>query len=231
MARHDRRSNNLQCPRGPSTGVGKVLIAVLSGLVLSACTATNPDGSSLVYRHSVLSYYNKYETAPPDGRVLTVCHGYTCEFKTPYRLTDPDLSDLDALFPADKTLTAETERARIQQAVALMERRVGEKIGTRADEARNNMLTGSGDPTQQDCVDEAANTMSYILVLHERGLIRRHTIEKPALRNPMLLSHYTAVLRDKQSGVDWAVDSWFRPNGEPPLVMPLERWYGYSYSS
>lgn len=39
------------------------------------------------------------------------------------------------------------------------------------------------------CVDEAANTTSYLLVLQGRGLIRHHTIEKSALRRRVLFPH------------------------------------------
>lgn len=206
-----------------------IISFLLTGL--TACTSTNPDGSVVSYRHSVMSYYGKFDAAPPKGRVVTICHGYTCEFKTPYRLTDRELAEIDAMFRPGDVAGPEAERDRIRDAVALFERRVGQKIGTERDRAQNDMLHGSGDPTQQDCVDEAANTMSLILVLNERGLIRHHTIEKPALRNPFLLAHYTAVLRDKRTGTDWAVDSWFGANGEPPLVMPLDRWYGYKHPS
>jgi len=206
-----------------------IIVLLFTGL--AACTATNPDGSVVPYRHSVMSYYGKFDTAPPKGRVVTICHGYTCEFKTPYRLADADLAEIDAMFRPDRISGGDAERAQISKAVALLERRVGEKIGTKGDRAENDMLHGSGDPTQQDCVDEAANTMSFILVLNTRGLIRHHTIEKPALRNLFLLAHYTAVLRDTTTGVEWAVDSWFRANGEPPLVMPLKRWYGYTHKS
>ena len=38
---------------------------------------------------------------------------------------------------------------------------------------------GSGDTTQLDCVDEATNTTSYILVLDRHGLIRHHRVERP----------------------------------------------------
>jgi hypothetical protein len=38
---------------------------------------------------------------------------------------------------------------------------------------------GSGDTSQQDCVDEATNTTSYLLVLERNGLIQRHLVERP----------------------------------------------------
>ena len=36
--------------------------------------------------------------------------------------------------------------------------------------------------------------------------------------------HWTAVVTDKRSGSPWSVDSWFRPHGHLPFVMPLADW-------
>ena len=37
-------------------------------------------------------------------------------------------------------------------------------------------FAASGDPSQQDCVDEATNTTSYLLVLQANGLLKHHTV-------------------------------------------------------
>ena len=36
--------------------------------------------------------------------------------------------------------------------------------------------------------------------------------------------HWTAVITDVETGLQWSVDSWFRPNGHLPMVMPLRSW-------
>ena len=53
----------------------------------------------------------------------------------------------------------------------------------------------SGDPTQEDCVDESTNTTSYLMVLQANGCQR------------------------------YAVDSWIGDNGENPSITKLEDWY------
>ena len=32
------------------------------------------------------------------------------------------------------------------------------------------------------------------------------------------------MLTDRRDGVHWSVDSWYRPNGHLPFVMPVESW-------
>lgn len=36
--------------------------------------------------------------------------------------------------------------------------------------------------------------------------------------------HTTAMVSETRGGARWAVDSWFRENGKPPEIVPLEVW-------
>jgi hypothetical protein len=36
--------------------------------------------------------------------------------------------------------------------------------------------------------------------------------------------HTTAVMRERESGEAFAVDSWFLDNGEPPYIVSLAEW-------
>ncbi len=119
-------------------------------------------------------------------------------------------------------------------AIAKMETDVGKKLGI-TDKA-GMQFTASGDPTQMDCVDEATNTTSYLLVLKSNGLIRYHTVEGTMSKenlakglvklNPVQYwPHWTAVLKENKSGQKYAVDSWLFDNGENPAVVKVEDWY------
>ena len=82
-------------------------------------------------------------------------------------------------------------------------------------------FTASGDPTQQDCVDEATNTTSYLLILERNGLLKHHSVGTPFSKENLLRGvagwpHWTAVLKETGSGQRWAVDSWIFANGENP---------------
>ena len=97
-------------------------------------------------------------------------------------------------------------------------------------------FTASGDSSQQDCVDEATNTTSYLLVLQSNGLIKHHTVGGTmskenlargiATLNPVKYwPHFTAVLIENKSGQKYAVDSWLFDQGENPAVVKVEDWY------
>jgi len=64
----------------------------------------------------------------------------------------------------------------------------------------------SGDPTQEDCVDEATNTTSFLLILQSHGLLKYHTVGIPFSKEALLKAtlegdpvkywpHWTAVIQ------------------------------------
>jgi hypothetical protein len=102
---------------------------------------------------------------------------------------------------------------------------IGMRIGTDADKARTQFGQGSAD--QMDCIDEATNTTSLLLMLAEHGYLMHHSVEEPSARGFFLdgrYPHATAVLAENDSGARWAIDSWPRANAEPPVVQPLAEW-------
>ena len=85
---------------------------------------------------------------------------------------------------------------------------------------------GSGDRSQQDCVDEATNTTSYLLVLARHGLIRHHAVERPFAKDDFgKWTHWAALIREKESGELFAVDSSASVNGENPTVQSAASFY------
>ena len=61
--------------------------------------------------------------------------------------------------------------------LAWIEAKVGAKLGI--NDRPGMEFGGSGDPTQEDCVDEATNTTSFLLVLQAHGLLKYHTVGIP----------------------------------------------------
>ena len=157
--------------------------------------------------------------APP---VVSVCWDYGCDAQRQVRLSVAAWERIRGLFsplPRD----AAGERRRIARAVALFERETGRLIGTSADRGGN--VAGSGRPYQMDCIDESRNTDGYLRVLEARGLLRWHDVMERRQRAPWLLDqHWTAVVRARADGTDWAVDSWYLDNGREPYIQELEAW-------
>lgn len=199
-----------------------LLIIGAAALLLAACThaRTGPPSEHLSF----------FGVPQPSPNIVHVCHAYGCQKKTRFRFTEADLAEIAALMK--KTRTADTpheERRAVAYAIGWIERRVGEAIGTKSDRAGMD-FAASGDPTQQDCVDESTNTTSYLLVLQANGLLRHHTVGRPFAKDQLWRgvagwTHWTAVLEEKAGGQKWAIDSWIYENGENPAVVEVEHWY------
>ena len=121
---------------------------------------------------------------------------------------------------------ASEERTRLAHAVALLERIVGERVGTSAD--IGGTFQGAFKSGQLDCVDETVNTTVYLSLIEDDGLLEWHTLGAPADRNlftgACCWPHKTAVVNETSSGDSYAIDSWFHDNGVPAEVVPLSDW-------
>ena len=75
-----------------------------------------------------------------------------------------------------------------------------------------------------DCIDESTNTFQYLLALQELDLLRWHRVDQKYRRIVWFATHWTASIRETDSGRVIAVDSWYRDNGELPYLQPLNDW-------
>jgi hypothetical protein len=203
------------------TRIGLTLCAIVALPSLVACTGpSTPSRFSDQTGGDVTANVDRNATPGAFG----ICHGYNCHFHDIARLTDDQWREILNLFAAPSASAAE-ERDRIGEAVAIVERSVGEQLGTRADRPRSPPIVV--DPTQLDCVDESTNTSTTLHMLDNAGLLRWHAVDRPAVRgNPFLLRliHFTAVVVEKNTNAYYAIDSWFYENGVPPVIVPLVAW-------
>jgi hypothetical protein len=119
-------------------------------------------------------------------------------------------------------LSAWLEKQQIRQAVALMETFSGQLSGTDKDKAGN--YPGEDIPQQQDCIDESTNTMQYLNALDKRQLLHWHKSNGKKRRIRFIWTHWTAVISQLDSGEHFAVDSWYRDNGQLPYIQKLSDW-------
>jgi hypothetical protein len=206
-----------------------ISIAVLSGAaMLAGCTyeRSGPPEAHLA----------DWNTQPPSERSVSVCHAYGCQKTTRVTFSEDDFQKIARLMQrVKKDNSAAEERRAVAYAIGWIETEVGERIGTSADRPGMD-FRASGDPTQHDCVDEATNTTSYLMLLKKRGLIEHHTVDIPISKGNLLKGtfkgnpvkywpHWTAILKEKETGQRWAVDSWIYENGENQAVVKVEEWY------
>jgi hypothetical protein len=172
------------------------------------------------------AHFEQFSTKPPKADSVTVCHAYGCKAQTPFAFTPSDMAEISKLMTRIRRDDSPAEERRaIAYAIAWMERRVAPTVGTASDRPSMDFL-GSGDESQQDCVDEATNTTSYLLVLERHGLIQRHSLERPFAKDDLShWTHWAAVIREKESGERFAIDSSSGPNGENPTVQAAASFY------
>lgn len=155
---------------------------------------------------------------------FAVCHGYGCALHSAASYTKTEWQNITSILkPAAKS--AEQERHNIATAIATMEKISGEKTGTKTDvaEASFTMI----DQKQQDCIDETLNTDMYLGFLEKENLLVWHKVDESVRRGFFIdgeWPHNTAVIKEKETGQLYTVDSWFFKNGEPPVIVPIEKW-------
>lgn len=196
------------------------VIAVLAG-VLAGCAAQSRGAPQM--------WFASHNATLPTRTHAIVCHGFGCQLRTSVGLTADDLATFEAFF-RDGAASPEAERAAIARAISWAEKRVAREVGSENDVGGLD-LRNSGKRGQMDCIDEAANTTSYLLIAEKRGLLRHHTVAQPVARGFFLdgrYPHATAVVREKATGTAYAVDSWPHPNGVAPDILKLDAWFAAS---
>ena len=196
-----------------AAGLVTILVAAAG---LAACA-----GQSL---SSHGDWYEARSALPPAGDRVYVCHGYGCRYTTPVSFTGGELATITAPLQAEFA-NAGQERAALARSVQAYETIVGRRVGTGSDRGKTQL--GGGEKGQMDCIDEATNTTSLMLLLESRGALKHHKVMHPVARGFFLdgrYPHATAVLGEKAGGEKWAIDSWPDDNGKPPVVQRLDKW-------
>ncbi len=163
----------------------------------------------------------------PTTEKLSICSGGGCAIVNQVSITHDEWSEVLNLFAKSKDSNlseAAFERKKIAEAIGLLETILGVKTGAYADRAgtfNNSDYTG-----QMDCNDEAINTTTYIHLMLHYGLITLHESEDIRTRKFFFSGwpHSTAVIHEKASKEQFAVDSWFYDNGIPAVIIPLKLW-------
>ena len=169
------------------------------------------------------SYIASYQDFQPEINRFQVCHDVDCENMTAVSLDEMGWQQLGKSFSVNAN-SAVQEREQIKSAIALFEEITGPMAKTDNDQARNT--SGRWGDRQLDCIAETVNTTTYLLLLRQNGWLKWHDVGLPRHRGlfSLMAPHNTAVIREKQTGREFVVDSWFHKNGSAPEIVPLEQW-------
>lgn len=87
---------------------------------------------------------------------------------------------------------------------------------------------GETSPTlcQIDCIEETRRSLMVLTTLERQGRLEHHTVVgtidiKFGDGNRM---HRAVLIKEKDSGEEFVVDSWIRDGGEPVVIMPIVKW-------
>lgn len=171
---------------------------------------------------TLLTFFMLTAHASPAGRHIAICYNYSCKQQADVAVSEADVSALRKLLgvPAG---SAARERQRIATAIAFFELLAGQQTPVFRDRG-GNPYDGVF-PGQLDCIDESRNTDAYLHFMASLGLLHWHKVGQRTMRSPFLFDvHWAATIVDKQTGITYAVDSWPRDNGQPPVIQELGRW-------
>jgi len=181
--------------------------------LLSAC-AGNED----IVKPS--AFFIKYNLEHPTPTAVTYCSSHGCLERADLSLTPVQWQQIIYSMRTPATDPAQ-ERVNISIAMAEFEKIAGAKSGTSGDLAR----TGLNSTNQLDCIDESLNTTSLLVMLEEGNFIRWHSLGGTVERGGAFdWPHFAASLTEKGSQEIFVMDSWFRNNGKPAVVLPLDVW-------
>ncbi|WP_440027459.1 hypothetical protein [Chromobacterium amazonense] len=152
---------------------------------------------------------------------LNICYHYRCSRHASFELSAEEHDWLAArLSQAD---TAQNEREAVADAVQALYFIAARDMPIWQDKG-GNFHDGPAEG-RMDCVDHSSNVTTFLRYLDSQGWLKFHRAAPPEWRAPWILDlHYTGVLHDNAANQDWAVDTWFKDFGEPPVVVPLSVW-------
>lgn len=188
---------------------------ILVPFLVAACAEVDPA-------RSVTLFYSQSQSFLPRQDAVPYCHGYGCRFREQHALTSAEWAQMVASVQ-EAAESPQKERENIKRATAAYEDVMGKRFQTHMDRA--GTFQGVGEKGQLDCTDEAFNTTTLLYLLQDAGYLKFHTLKSPASRLS-LWPHTTAVIMEKESGISYAVDSWFDVSAAGAHVVALDSWKG-----
>lgn len=197
----------------------KIIVAIIS-LTFSLTSWAGKEQGIVAPAHVVLN-------------AIPVCYDFACKSNAVVNLSTTEWTGVAGWF-APVAETPAQERQQIKQAIGWMEVLIGKHTPTHRDLAFDLLPTGDVSDLfhgQQDCIDEAVNTTTYLRLLELNGLLKHHTVIEQAYRRAIFDQHWAGQIKEKSSGTRFVVDSWFQPNGYLPIIQVSVDWEDISIFS
>jgi hypothetical protein len=161
--------------RKPGRSVGHRVARVLGGIALLAALAAEAAFDATV----------------------DLCFNYGCSVELPVLFREVELAGVRQRLA--QAVDAESERAAIAEALALLYRVAGGQTPIFADRAGN--LRDAGVQGRMDCIDHSTSTSRLLELLEARGWLKFHRVVEPARRTRLILQHFSAVIEESDTQV------------------------------
>ena len=216
---------------------GLALLLVAPMLIGGQVVASDKTSERISDRNTGVKTVSKQGVKAPAFVTLDaipVCFDFGCKNNAVVDLPVTEWEGVAGWFhPAADT--PEAEREQIKRAIGWMEVLIGRYTPTHRDLAFD-LPPATDDtshlfPGQQDCIDEAVNTTTYLRLFEQSGLLKHHTVIEQAYRKAIFDQHWAGQIRELVTGERWVVDSWFQPNGYLPIIQSSPEWEDISLLS
>ena len=148
------------------------------------------------------------------GWLMIVSSGTGGAYRIPMIFTDEMMSNIKGHMDRVSTEDSEVgELKRISIACVYFEKLFRQKLNSMISDELNayRVTTTTQTVWTQDCVDQAANGMCYLVILTKAGLMKHHTIYYPGLKASITPHWYTRI--QKPNGEVLAIDLYHRSSG------------------
>ncbi|KFB71382.1 MAG: hypothetical protein ABTS16_10795 [Candidatus Accumulibacter phosphatis] len=162
---------------------------------------------------------------------LSVCYNYDCLAEAEVNYGAEQLTRVRDLLGVARN--AAEERERLSLAIGWLLGWAGEQTPISADRGGN--FADDGVFGRMDCIDHSTTTTRLLRLLESHRWLSFHRVLEPVRRVLYLFEvHYSAQIEEIESlttasalaaaPARYVVDSWFRDNGRPAVVMALPSW-------
>lgn len=196
------------------------LFSIGRGWLTAAGLALLVSGCSVI---PASKFVDRYGDPNPSPENLTLCEGYSCRFGIHVALAAAEWAQVKAVF-TPPAANAAAEREQVARAVETLDLLVAQHTGTAVQQRRD--WINRGDPSQVDCVDHTVNTVTYLRLFFDTGLLHWNHPGEAAHRGAIISWDVanTAVLVENDSDRGYTIDTALGDVGLPPYVVPVEQW-------
>ena len=164
------------------------------------------------------------------AEAVDVCYDYGCAVEAPVLFSGDQLAVVAELMGLART--AEDERALLALAVGRLYTWSGEQTPVWRDRG-GNIDDDDNEAGRMDCIDHSTTTTRFLNLIEAHGWLRFHRVLPVERRTLFIVSqHFSAAIEELGPVRDpehteperFVVDTWFRDNGQPAVILPLEDW-------